>query len=38
MYTSLNEALVQLKLNNSDYRPNIEDVLVELQTKNLQRS
>ncbi len=35
MYTPLNEALVQLKLNNSNYRPSITDVLAELQTKGL---
>ena len=33
MYTTLNEALVKLKLNNSNYRPNIIDVLAELQSK-----
>ncbi len=35
MYTPLNQALVQLKLNNTNYRPSINDVLAELQAKGL---
>jgi hypothetical protein len=33
MYTPLNEVLVQLKLESSNYHPNIEDVLQQMQTK-----
>ena len=31
MHTSLNEALVKLKLNNSNNRPNIKDILAQMQ-------
>ncbi len=35
MHTTLNEVLVQLKLESSNYNPNMSNVLQELQTKGL---
>ena len=35
MHTTLNEILVQLKLESYNYSPNTTEVLLELQTKGL---
>ena len=35
MHTSLHEAIVQLKINNFDTRPNLNEILNELKVKEM---